>query len=384
MASGGHIPFLFSPTGVRELLAGYPSLNDKLSPEKEGVEAEWFEHVRKSQRQLYRVLGNTHYEHLTKLLEALEVCLAHGYEQPRLLRTQSRSSFGPDLAELGVAEHFILGGCTVEGFDDSKGSDSVTDLLGTAPSGFRAAVEVYTPWAFEHLGRFKDDLTSGVKNIDRPYDFGFHLEHRKLIELNPDTMKLEYLLPDILDTKLGENGRGIAIISSIIDALTDALDDPGDTVEIVHEEPDLNLRIELQLEDIRLTPDRLPARGGFIGGPDTAVPAPESVFARIAKKAENKAGKGQALTVGADAAVLVVDLSHSDLPSELRHDIYRERFLDILKVRGDAARKGHTAIVFIESVGWHQPFIPWFLNIADDAPAELYDLLDPRGSQPRP
>jgi hypothetical protein len=384
MGSASRIPFLFSPTDVRDVLAEYPALDAKLHPENEGVKAEWFERVRKSERQLYRVLGNTHYEHLTKLLEALDACLAHGYEQPRLLRTRARSSLGPDLGELRVAEHFILGGCTVEGFDDSKGSDSVPDLLATAPSGFRAAVEVYTPMAFEHLERFKDDLRSGVKNIDRPYDFTFDLEFRKLVELNTDTMKLEYLLPDVLDEKLGENGRGVALVRSILDDVADRLDNPGDTIEIAHVEPDLNLRIELQLEHIELTPDRLPARGGVTGGPNPEVPAPEWVFARIADRAESKASKGQALTVEADAAVLVVDLSYSDFAGALLSDLYRERFLNILKERGDAARRGHTAVVFIEEAGWHQPFIPWFLNIADDAPAELYDLLDPRGSQPRP
>jgi hypothetical protein len=59
----GRIPFLFSPAGVRCILTAYPALASKLNPEKEGVKAEWFERMHKSERQLYRVLGNTHYEH---------------------------------------------------------------------------------------------------------------------------------------------------------------------------------------------------------------------------------------------------------------------------------------------------------------------------------
>jgi hypothetical protein len=372
------IPFLFSPADVRSVLTAHPALDAKLQPEKEGVEAEWFERVRKSPRQIYRVLGNTHYKHLAKLLEALDACLAQGYEQPRLLRTRARSTLGPDLGELRVAEHFLLGGCTIEGFDDTKGNERVTDLRATAPSGFRVAVEVYTPMAFEHLERFKDDLVAGLKNIDRPYDFSFHLEFRKLVEFDPDTMQLTYLLPDVLDAKLGENGYGVALVSSILDELADQLNDPGSSVELVRDEPDLNLRIELQLDNIELTPDRLPDRDGFIGGPNTQVPAPEYVFARIAEKAEDKAREGQALTVEADAAVLVVDLTYSDLPSELRHDGYRARFLEILKERSDEARHGQSAIAFIESAGWHEPFIPWFVNADDDAPDELRELLDPR------
>jgi len=149
-----------------------------------------------------------HYEHLTQLLDALETCLAHGFKQPRLLKTRARGAFGPDLAELRVAEHFALAGCTIAGYDDAKRDEPVPDLVATTANGFRVAVEVYTPMAFEHLERFTDDLRSGVKNLDRSFDFYFDLEFRQMFEFDPDTMKLAYLLPDVLDAKLGESGRG--------------------------------------------------------------------------------------------------------------------------------------------------------------------------------
>jgi hypothetical protein len=381
--SADRIPYLFDLAEVRLLLESYPTLSQGLKPEREPA-AECFDGGRKSTRQIYRVLGNPHYEHLTQLLEALETCLAHGFKQPRLLKTRARSAFGPDLAELRVAEHFALAGCTIAGFDDTKRDESVPDLLATSADGFRVAVEVYTPMAFEHLERFTDDLRSGVKNFDRPFDFYFDLEFRKMVEFDPDTMKLAYLLPDVLDAKLGENGRGVALARSILDELAERLHDPGDRLEIVREEADTNLRIELELEQIERAGGRLPARDGFIGGPNTEKPAPEWVFARIADNAEKKAAEGQALTVKADATVLVVDLTYSDLMSELRHEGYQARFLDVLGSRSEQARRGHTAVVFAESAGWHQPFTPWFLNIADDAPERLYDLLDPRKVQPRP
>src|SRR5579859_6445339 len=380
MASADRIPYLFDLAEVRRLLESYPKLAAELKLEREPA-AECFEGGRKSTRQIYRVLGNPHYEHLTQLLEALETCLAHGFKQPRLLKTRARSAFGPDLAELRVAEHFALAGCTIAGFDDAKRDEPVPDLVAMTANGFRVAVEVYTPMAFEHLERFTDDLRSGVKNLDRPFDFYFDLEFRQMVELDPDTMKLAYLLPDVLDAKLGENGRGVAIVASILAEIAERLDDRGDRFEIVREEADANLRIELTLEHIEQASDRLPASDGFIGGPNTEKPAPEWVFARIADKAEKKAAEGQALTVETDAAVLVVDLTHSDLMSELRHAGYQARFLDVLKSVGEQARRGHTAVVFVESAGWHQPFIPWFINIADNATGQLYDLLDPRQLQ---
>jgi hypothetical protein len=384
MASPNRIPFLFDPATVQETLGAFPSLAAELDPANEGVAAEWFERVRKSARQVYRVLGNTHYKHLTELLEALDACLAHGFKQPRLLRTRARSSFAPDLAELRVSEHFVLGDCAISGFDDTKGDESVPDLVATSKDGLHVAVEVYCPMTFEHLERFKDDLVTGVKNIDRPFDFGFRIEFKKVVELDPDRMRLVYLHPDVLDAALGDCGRGPALVASILDDLAARLDDPGAALEIVREEPDLNLRISVDLEHIELTPDRLPARFGVIGGPDTLVPAPEWVFAQIAKNAEEKAREGQALHVEADAAVVVVDLTESDLPSELRHETYRQKFREILEPRAKASLHGHTAVVYSESAGWHKPFIPWFLNTRDGAVRELFDLLDPRGLVQRP
>jgi hypothetical protein len=275
--------YLFDPVAVRGVLTNFPALADKLRPDREGTEARSFRSLRKSRRQVYRVLGNTHYDHLKELLEALDACLQHGYEQPRLLRTRSRSSFAPDLAELRAAEHFMRTGCAISGFDDSKENQSVPDLLATAKSGFRVAVEVYCPIAFEHLERFGDDLRSGVKNLDSPYDFAFRVEFKKLVEFNPETMRLVYLLPDVLDTALKENGLGPSLVSTILNHLAARLENRQSAVTLCHDVPELNLRITLDLDHIELAPDRLPARMGVFNAPDTAVPAPEWVFARIAQ-----------------------------------------------------------------------------------------------------
>jgi hypothetical protein len=377
VAPASHIQFLFDPAAVRKTLAAFPALAAEIDPEREGVMADWFERIRKSQRQLYRVLGNTHYEHLMDLLEALDVCLGHGYKQPRLLKTRARSSFAPDLAELRVAEHFAIAECEIRGFDESKGEDSVPDLLATR-DGFSVACEVYCPQAFEHLARLRDDLVSGVKNIDLPWDFTFRLSFDKLREFD-DEHRLIYFFEGVLDDAVGADGRGPRIVEELLAELADHLNDPPASFTISREERGLNMRIVLELEYVEQTPDRLPSRAGVISGPSTTPPNPEWVFARIAERVEAKAAKGQALGVEADAAVLVVDLTESDLPSELRNDVYREMFLKILEPRADAALRGHTAIVFSESGGWHKPFIPWFLNTADGAPRQVFELLDPRG-----
>jgi hypothetical protein len=380
MAFSSRVPFLFDPAGVRRELAAFPALGSELDPDREGVKAEWFVRIRKSERQLYRVLGNTHYDHLVDLLEALDVCLKHGYKQPRLLKTRLRSSFAPALAELRVAEHFAIAECELTGFDESKGDESVPDLLATR-DGFSVACEVYCPLAFEHLARFRDDLVSGIKNVDLPWDFAFRLSFEKLREFD-DEHRLAYLLDGALDDALGaDRGR---ILEEFLATLAAHLNDPPESFTTTRDEPDLNLRLVLALERVEQTPDRLPARTGIISGPSTTPPNPEWVFARIAERVEDKAAKGQALRVPADAAVLVVDLTESDLASELRHEVYREMFLKILKPRADAALQGHTSIVFADTAGWHKPLIPWFLNTADNAPREMFELVDPHGIYERP
>jgi hypothetical protein len=383
MAATEGIWFLYHPSSVRELLASLPSLAAELRPEVEGQESEWFERVRKSERQIYRVLGNTHYPNLMQLLEAIDECLQHGYSQPRVLRTRARRSFAPDLAEIRVAEHFVIGGSEIAGFDDTKEGESVPDLLASR-EGFRVAVEVYCPLLFETLKKFHDDLVSGIKNVDLPYDFTFNLQFEQL-ERFDDRHRLLYLREGPLDEALGRDGLGPRIVDEFLTEVSDALDNPKRSLRIQRDESDLNLRIALTLDGIEQTPDRLPARFGVNGGPSTSPPNPEWVFGRVAKNAEAKAAEGQALTVDADAAVLVVDLTESDIPSELRSPHYRDKlFRPILEARADEALHGHTAIVFTESAGWHNPFIPWFLNSADIVTSELADMLDPRGVFARP
>src|SRR5438874_3542177 len=89
MPSNDRTCFLFDPASVLDTLKSFPYLAAELDPENEGTKAESFARLRKSPRQIYRVLGNTHYEHLTELLEALDTCIAHGFRQPRLLSTRA-------------------------------------------------------------------------------------------------------------------------------------------------------------------------------------------------------------------------------------------------------------------------------------------------------
>ena len=73
--------FLFDPVEVAKLLDGLPHLRTAIpDPAQEGVESVAFAGMRKSERQLYRVLSNIHYGHLESLLRSLDFCMS-----PRLV-----------------------------------------------------------------------------------------------------------------------------------------------------------------------------------------------------------------------------------------------------------------------------------------------------------
>lgn len=369
--------FLFDPTASVAALADYPDLAAATDPRREGFEADWLEGMRKSERQLYRVLGNTHYEHLTELLIALDYCLGCGFNQPTLLRSRGRSPFAAALAELRVAEHFARLGASVDGYDDIKGGDRVPDLL-VGRDGYTLAVEVYCPLVWDNLETFCDELTSTVKNIDLPWDFRFELGFEQL-NVFDERHRLLHLHPAELNDALAD-GRSAALVGAVAEALAACLDDPPASVAVEEIVDDMNLKIKLALDDVALTQERLPARFGVISGPNVSAYRPEAVFARIVELAAAKARVGQALAVDADAAVLVVDLGSAGVFSELRNETYRRLFLDRLAIDPDAARAGHAAVVFVESPGWGQPLIPWFLNSDGESPKPLIDLLDPRGA----
>ena len=200
------IEFVFDPAEVSLALAGLPALAAALGdPYREGRPARNLPRARKSARELYRVLGNTHYAHLVELLATLDACAAAGFTQPTLLRARGRRPFVEAISELHVAEHFLLGDHTISGFDGTKGNESVPDIRVQA-SGVNAAVEVYCPQAWPGLAAYTDAVRDRVKNLDRAVDFEFLVEHAQLDQLAPDG-RLRQLHPGELSEGLDEKTR---------------------------------------------------------------------------------------------------------------------------------------------------------------------------------
>jgi hypothetical protein len=180
------LSFLFDPADVAKVLDRLPHLRSVIpDPAREGQESAAFRGMRKSERQLYRVLSNVHYEHLDALLRSLDFCIGRGFTQPTMLRTRARSAFAAAVSEVYVAEHLLNRGFGVEGLESEKGADTVPELVARKDS-LAIAVEVYAPLEWEGLGELMDELTSGVKNLDLPIDYRFEARVEQLAQFDAE------------------------------------------------------------------------------------------------------------------------------------------------------------------------------------------------------
>ncbi|MFN8224322.1 MAG: hypothetical protein U0R50_13870 [Gaiellales bacterium] len=108
-------PILFNPSKVQEVLVGLPALAALVpDPADEGVDSEAFPGVlRKTRRELYRWIANTHYDHLADVVPILEPTHAAGCRFGNLLSTRSRERFMSHAAEMLVAHDLMRRGYNV-------------------------------------------------------------------------------------------------------------------------------------------------------------------------------------------------------------------------------------------------------------------------------
>jgi len=353
---------LFDPDEVATRLASLPRLAPALGdPHLEGECSTVFAQARKSAREIYRVLGNVHFQHLDELVQALDFCLEGGFTQPTILRTRARKSFAESLAELHAAEHFLLRKFEVEPQDTTKGSEPVPDFIARG-HGTEVAVEVYCPRAWEGLSDLLDDLKDVIKNLDVPYDYAFKVRIEQLEHFTADDRLLTFH-PGELAAALTPTVRE-SIILGIRDDLAAKLARAVShgSVHGEWERPDLNIGITIALESGKGSRGRLPSRQGIIEGPSTSGYAPEGMFDRLVlNNVRKKAKKGQAAG-HASLSLLLVDLSCSELTRELLHPSYRPLFLQTVDTRLGSDLGSYDFIAFCDAPAWRRELRLHFLK----------------------
>lgn len=149
------VEYLFNPDEIDSILYDYRFIRQKIgAPDQEGIPSESFPTLRKTGRELYRILTNRHYPHLRKLLYLLDLCLSEGWEQPTLIRTHSESQFESAVSELLVASYLLNLGFSISSFDSSKGQERVADISACKDNGLGCLAEVYCPRDWEGLELF--------------------------------------------------------------------------------------------------------------------------------------------------------------------------------------------------------------------------------------
>jgi hypothetical protein len=340
--------YLFDPDGVRKLLNELPDLCRGLGdPVQEGESSISFPAARKSERQIYRVLSNVHCPHLAALARSLNFCIARGFSQPTILRTRDRSAFQSALSELHIAEHLLLRGFEIEGLDLQKGSDPVPEFI-TRRSGLTIAVEVYAPREWEGLTGLMDNLLDAVKNLDLPFDYSFAVRVEQLQKFDAHH-RLLFVHPGELARAL-DSSRGGGVLEPLIAEVKKRLEAGETALHVAHNERELNLRIMVDVEEVAKSGQRLPTRWGVISPPNLSGYAPEAMFDRLThRRVRAKASKGQASGL-APISLLVVDLAHAELSSELVHDAYRAKFEQVVRKRLGSGLPDYDAIALCQ---WH-------------------------------
>jgi hypothetical protein len=172
------IEYLFDPELVADRLADLPRIQAILrDPHSDGVSAVSFPKLRKTRREILRVLGRHNlYEHLDLLLNEIEQLLERGWTTHQL-KASSHDEFGSLVSEVLVARHFA-----VAGFDLAPTVGQT--ITGVKPEFYAsnrattAGVEVFQPRDWQLIDAFIRKGSQLLVDADIPFDFGASLELR--------------------------------------------------------------------------------------------------------------------------------------------------------------------------------------------------------------
>ena len=309
---------LFSPTHVREVLGGrLPSIAALLpDPGDEGVDSDAFPGVlRKTERELYRWIANTHYEHLAESVLHLERVHAAGCSFGPLLTTTSRQLFISHTAELLVAD-LLRRGYTVSTVERS---DQPTPDLHVLSDGVDVAVEVYSRRervAVEEWVRAVSDL---LQYVDVAANFQARVDtHREFtIPPAPDQWNPWAVAKMLADT-------GDEVMGTITRDVQDSLNNLS-PLNREYRHPGTPLQTTVEIYDVARASPEGPARRASFRYPGFGGHSPAGVFGNVVKNALRKARRRQAQGVTADARALVVNLMETQIANDFAHPVHLEQ-----------------------------------------------------------
>lgn len=335
---------MFIPAWVGETLTELPTVASLLGdPVAEGESARHFPEARTTPRQIYRLLAAPHIPHVVDLLRRVEFVCAHGWRDDQLFATGSRAQMRGGIAEVLFVETLLLGGFQIEPVE--RGSGRSPDISATH-GDLHALVEVYAPRTWEGLFDFIEDAKDWLLHLDEPYDYDFNFDMRHFRLFNERGFARWF---DAFEFSLSAQQQRERVLR-LAPVLTEAqrrLASGVPNVEIERDDDELDIQVTLSLSSIRMAEHELPARCGVLSPPALSGYRPERIFENmLAKGLRKKLERRQAIAEGA-AAVLVVDISHLQIETELDHSTYQSKFGETLVRRIDRATMAYDLVLFV-------------------------------------
>jgi len=343
-----NIEYLFNPQEIIQTLTSYDFLKKKLKdPVKEGFKSISFSRLRKTPREIYRILTNLHYEHLENLLSNLNFCISHNWKNPRLLQTRSEFEFDSLVSELLVATHYAKNGYKILSFDHSKDKLKVPDLLASANS-VSLSIEVYAPKDWDGLEYYFEDLRLSILHLDLPYDFNFKLKSELVRHFDNNGMLLRFDpwgFSEVYSNKTVRSQRINVIISEIVNSFK------SNQKKIRHDIRELNhnILVKLSIDEISLNKWN-PDRRGVLLPPTLTGYSPEEMFLNLVRKRLNsKIAKRQThSTDDCQHRVLFVDVSKLGYITEFKNSYYQKNFAKSLIDNLDKNEDYIDAVIFFQ------------------------------------
>jgi hypothetical protein len=319
------IEYLFDPQLVADRLRRLPRITAIVrEPAREGAESVAFPRLRKTRREIVRVIGRHQlYEHLDRLLNEIEALLDQGWTTHQL-RASSHDEFGSLVSEVLVGRHFLERGFQLnptvgQTIFGPKPEFYVSD--GTTSTG----VEVFQPRDWRLLDEFTRKTSQLLVDADVPFDFRASLDLRLEHQLD-EQHRLVQPHPDLLEQGLAAAGAGFFVrLERELEQLA-----PSERTLVVAR-ADVNLEFEATIEQIETSTGDEPVRG--VGhGYSVSAYVPEAIFRDILEKVRAKARRQQAGPHRTPhARLLVADLSTSPIQPHLYDDIRPQLYMDAIR-----------------------------------------------------
>ncbi len=308
---------LFAPANVRDVLSRLPAIAALVpEPADEGFESDAFPGVlRKTDRELYRWIANTHYEHLADAVLHLERVHAAGCSFEPLLTTSHRELFDGHITEVFVADDLLRRGYMVS---TVPRADQPTPDLHVLSEGIDVAVEVYGPRELLAVDAWLKEVLDVLNYVDIRASYDSRIETRRVWNPPEPPQNDPWEVADML-AQTHE-----VVVAEITGDVEDSLRQLRPLTK-QYRHAGTPLLTTVQLEHVRLAPTRGPERRGTFSYPGFSGYSPAGVFRKVVEKALRKARRGQTQGVAADARALVVYLMRTQIAEDLVHPVHMEQ-----------------------------------------------------------